>query len=262
MTVWESVILGVLQGLTEFLPVSSSGHLVIGKSLLGLDEPGVTLEVLLHFSTLLSVFWVFGKDFLKLFRFPKDQTQRRFLFLLIVGCIPTAVIGLVIGRYADLLFKSTLVVGIMLLVTGGILLLITALPAGIKTIGRMQARDALWVGLLQGLAVIPGISRSGSTIMAALWRGLNRETAVRYSFMLAAPVILGAALLEMKKLLEAGMGQAMLINYMVGGLAAFIAGVCAIKIFIRLLKENKFHYFAYYCFAVGAAAIIASLLRG
>lgn len=262
MTFWESVILGLLQGLTEFLPVSSSGHLVIGKSLLGLDEPGVTLEVLLHFGTLLSVLCVFGKDFLKLLRFPKDKTQRRFLVLLILGCIPTAIIGLAIGSYADMLFGSTLLVGVMLLITGGILLLITALPAGAKTIGRMQAVDALWVGLIQGLAVIPGISRSGSTIMAALWRGLNRETAVRYSFMLAAPVILGASLLEIKKLLETGIGQAMLINYIAGALVAFVAGVCAIKLFINLLKENKFHYFAYYCFVVGAIAIIATLLRG
>ncbi len=262
MGIFEAIILGLVQGLTEFLPVSSSGHLVIFQDLLGLDEPGVTLEVLLHFGTLLSVFWVFGRDFIDLLRFPKDTAQRRFLLLLIVGVIPTGLIGLLIGSYIEAFFASTLVVGVMLLVTGGLLKLLTILPGGSKDTAQMSYRDALWVGLLQGLAVIPGISRSGSTITAALWRGLDRTTAVRYSFMLAAPVILGATLLEVREITAVGIERAMLVNYTVGGLVAFLAGVVAIKTFIRLLQQHKFHYFVYYCWALGTVTIAVSLFRG
>lgn len=260
MTLIESLILGLLQGLTEFLPISSSGHLVIFQALFGLEEPGLTLEVLLHFGTLLSVFWVFGRDFLELLRFPRDAGQRRFLLLLVLGVIPTAVLGLLMENYAAGIFKSTLATGVALLVTGGILKLLTVLPAGSKGAAEMQPRDALWIGLIQGFAVIPGISRSGSTITAALWRGLDRVTAVRYSFMLAVPVILGLTLLEIRNLAAAGIEQAMLINYLAGALVAFLAGVAAIKLFIRLLQQQKFLYFAYYCWAAGTVAIVASLL--
>lgn len=261
MTLWEAALLGLIQGLTEFLPVSSSGHLVIFQDLLGLDEPGVTLEVLLHFGTLFSVLWVFGKDFLALLDYRKNSQQRYFLFMLFVGLIVTGVIGLFFSTFVDLFFKSTLLVGFMLLLTGGILKLLTILPIGKKNIEDMKARDAVWIGLLQGFAVLPGISRSGSTIMAALWRGLDRETAVKYSFMLAAPVIFGATLLELREMIVFGIERAMILNYFVGGLVAFLAGVAAIKVFIRLLAGQKFHYFAYYCWSVGSLVIIVSLLR-
>ncbi|MGM0689493.1 MAG: undecaprenyl-diphosphate phosphatase [Bacillota bacterium] len=261
MTLWEAALLGLIQGLTEFLPVSSSGHLVIFQDLLGLDEPGVTLEVLLHFGTLFSVLWVFGKDFQALMDYRKDRQQRYFLFMLFVGLIVTGMIGLFFSTFVGLLFKSTLLVGIMLLLTGGILKILTIIPIGKKSIEDMKAGDAVWIGLLQGFAVLPGISRSGSTIMAALWRGLDRETAVKYSFMLAAPVIFGAALLELKEMIVLGIERVMILNYFVGGLVAFLAGVTAIKVFIRLLLRQKFHYFAYYCWSVGSLVIIVSLLR-
>ncbi len=262
MGLLESIILGFVQGLTEFLPVSSSGHLVIFQELLGMNEPGVTLEVMLHFGTLLSVFWVFGRDFIDLLRFPKDLAQRQFLLLLVVGVIPTAIIGIFLGKYMEIIFGSTLVVGAMLLVTGGLLKLLTILPVGFKDTGKMKFKDALWIGLLQGFAVIPGISRSGATITAAIWRGLDREVAVRYSFMLAAPVIFGATLLEVREMITVGIERAMLINYVLGGLVAFLAGVVAIKTFIKLLKQQKFHYFAYYCWAAGTLVLIFSLIRG
>src|SRR5690606_6380627 len=160
--------------------------------------PGITLEVILHFGTLLSVFWVFGRDFVALLRFPRDAAQRRLLLLLILGCIPTAIIGLLLSAYVDAIFDSALFAGIMLLVTGGMLKGLTLLAPGKKTIGEMKAGDSLMIGLFQGIAILPGISRSGSTITGAVWRGLDRETAVKFSFMLAAPAILGATLLEAK----------------------------------------------------------------
>ena len=135
------------------------------------------------------------------------------------------------------------------------------LPQGGKEIKAMKARDALWVGLFQGLAVLPGISRSGLTITGALWRGLNRETAVRYSFMLATPAIFGATLLEAHDMLANGVESALLMTYLLGGLIAFLSGILAIRFFIRLLQMHKFHYFAYYTWSVGILAILTSLLK-
>ncbi|NMD41702.1 MAG: undecaprenyl-diphosphate phosphatase [Firmicutes bacterium] len=256
----ETVLLGVVQGLTEFLPVSSSGHLVIFQRLFGIEASGVTLEVLLHLGTLLAVVGVFWRDFVDLLKFPRDSFQRRFLLLLILGCIPTALIGFLLGDLVESVFHSLPLTGFALLVTGFILKLLTVLPEGRKDIATMRPADALWIGLLQGIAVIPGISRSGSTITAALWRGLDRATAVRYSFMLAAPVIFGAALLELKDLFTGGIEGALLLSYSAGAAAACITGILAIKFFIRLLQQRKFHYFAYYCWILGAVVLIAALL--
>lgn len=257
MSLIKAILLGVVQGLTEFLPVSSSGHLVIFQRLFGLEGAGVTLEVLLHFGTLLAVFWVFRRDFLDLLKFSRDRVQRRFLLLLILGCIPTAIIGYFLGDFIESIFQSLLLTGAALFVTGGILKLLTLLPEGRKDVTTMQPVDALWIGLLQGIAVIPGISRSGSTITTALWRGLDRATAVRYSFMLSAPVIFGATLLEIKDMFAAGIEKTLLLDYAAGTVAACICGVLAIRLFVRLLQQQKFHYFAYYCWAVGAAVIVA-----
>jgi undecaprenyl-diphosphatase len=261
MNIFEAMLLGLIQGLTEFLPVSSSGHLVIFQEILGLDEPGVTLEVMLHFGTLLSVMWVFGGDFLALLAFRKNSAERNFLLMLIAGVVVTGSIGLLFSDYITEFFKSTLLVGFMLLITGAILKLITILPAGLKEKENITLKDALFIGLLQAFAMIPGISRSGSTIAAALWRGLDRQTAVKYSFMLSAPVIMGATLLELRRLLSFGFGQELIINYLAGGVVAFIAGILAIRIFIKLLAGNKFYYFSYYCFAAGTLIIIVSLIR-
>lgn len=261
MTLIDAAILGLIQGLTEFLPVSSSGHLVIFQNLLGLQEPGITLEVMLHLGTLFSVLWVFHKEFLSLFSFWKDSNQRHFLYLLITGLLVTAILGLLVSNYIAIFFESTLIVGIMLLLTGGILKLLTVLPVGNKTASEMSYKDALWVGLLQVIAVIPGISRSGTTIMAAVWRGLDRETAIRYSFMLSAPLIFGASLLEMRDMLNVGLDNTLLQNYFVGGLIAFLSGVIAIRLFIRILSGQKFYYFAYYCWGLGTLVIVLSLAR-
>ncbi len=262
MTLLEAIILGLVQGLTEFLPVSSSGHLVLTQALFGLDEPGVTLEVMLHVGTLFSVFWVFRRDFIELFNFHRDRRQRYFILMLILGVIPTGLIGFFFSGYTDALFSSTLLVGFMLLITGTILKLLTIIPAGLKSVEKMNYKDALWIGILQGMAVIPGISRSGSTIAAALWRGLDRETAVRYSFMLSAPVIFGASLFEFREMLQVGVESEMIINYLVGGVFSFFAGVLAIRTFIKLLREQKFYLFAFYCWGVGTLVIAISLLSG
>jgi undecaprenyl-diphosphatase len=256
----EAILLGLIQGLTEFLPVSSSGHLVVFQNLLGLREPGVTLEVLLHFGTLLSVLYIFRKDFVALFGFIKDKEQRHLLLMLAIGVAVTGIIGLTVRDFVETAFKSTLLVGFMLIVTGGLLLLLTYIQVGTKNINEMKYSDALLIGFMQALAIIPGISRSGSTIVSALWRGLNRESAIRYSFMMAVPVIMGATIIETKNLFVTGIDTSMLMNYVLGGLTAFISGIIAIKTFIKLLARNKFHYFAYYCWALGLMIIIYFLI--
>jgi len=261
MQLFESIILGLVQGLTEFLPVSSSGHLVIFQKFLGVNEPGVTLEIILHFGTLLSVFTVFGRDIINLLHSPLDPPKKRFLLMLAIGVIPTGAIGLALKGYVDQIFSSVFLVGAMLIVTGGLLKFMALLPVGEKDVRKMKIKDALLIGLLQGVAIIPGISRSGATITAAIWRGLDRDLAVRYSFMISIPVILGATLLEAKDLAVAGFEQTLLTNYFIGGAVAFLSGVMAIKTFIKLLKERKFDYFAYYCWAVGLAIIIFSIVK-
>jgi undecaprenyl-diphosphatase len=258
LSLWEALLLGLIQGLTEFLPVSSSGHLVIFQSILGVKEPGVTLEVMLHFGTLISVLTVFRKDFLALFSFFKDKRQGHYLLLLLTGALVTGLLGLWSKDYVELAFKSTLLVGMMLLLTGFILILLIYLPVGTKKIEQMQLKDAVLIGLMQSLAIIPGISRSGATIVGALWRGLDRETAVRYSFMLAVPIIFGATLFEAKNLFAASFDTRLLVYYMVGALTAFSSGLVAIRTFISLLAREKMHYFAFYCWALGLLVIFFS----
>lgn len=258
MSLWEVLLLGLVQGLTEFLPVSSSGHLVIFQNILELEEPGVTLEVLLHFGTLISVLTVFRKDFLALFYVFKDKQQGHFLILLLTGTLVTGLVGLLFRDYLELAFKSTILVGFMLLITGTLLFLLAYLPVGSRKMDQMKLKDAALIGLIQSLAIIPGISRSGSTIFGSIWRGLDRETAVRYSFMLAVPVIFGATLLETKHFFSTSFDIKLLIYYLAGALTAFISGLFAIKTFIKLLTRNKLHYFSFYCWVLGILVIITS----
>jgi undecaprenyl-diphosphatase len=255
----HGILLGILQGLTEFLPVSSSGHLVIFQDFLGIREPGITFEIMVHFGTLLSVMWVFGPDLLRILTgFFRRKQERHFGLMLLLGIIPTGLMGILFNDLFKRFYESTLLTGVMLLVTGGVLYTLYYFRPGRKDESAVTPADALIISVAQGLAIIPGLSRSGSTITTALWRGLDRETAVRFSFLVTIPVILGATLLELRELSAAGFaGFSPAIVY--GTLAAFISGVFAIKVFIRLLQAGRFHYFAYYCWFAGTAVILLSL---
>lgn len=255
----QGVILGIIQGLTEFLPVSSSGHLVIFQDILGVSQPGITFEVMVHFGTLLSVIWVFGADIIRIVaNFFRDKQERHFAMMLILGTIPTGLMGLLLNDFFKLFYDSAIITGFMLLITGGILFTLSYLKPGRKNEKTITALDALIVSIAQGLAIIPGISRSGSTITSALWRGMDRETAVRFSFLVTIPVILGATVLELKDM-SAGGFAGMTSGVIYGMLAAFVAGIFAIKIFIKLLESGRFHYFAYYCWFAGSAIIFIKL---
>ncbi|MGI6307864.1 MAG: undecaprenyl-diphosphate phosphatase [Dethiobacteria bacterium] len=261
MSYWEAIGLGLLQGLTEFLPVSSSGHLVIAQYFLGIKQPGVTLEVMVHFGTLLSIVWVFRRDILKLLTgFFSNAEEKRFGMLLFWGLIPTGIMGILWGTFFTSIFDRPLLVGLALLVTGCIVLAISKAEIKFKGINKMKIQDALVIGIFQGIAIIPGITRSGSTILGALWRGLDRETAVRYSFILALPVIAGATLLELKDFLKVTANLEIIYPYIVATLVAFISGVFAITLFVKLLEEGRFYYMAYYCWCLGLLTIVGSCL--
>lgn len=260
MNIAEAVFLGLLQGLTEFLPVSSSGHLVLVQYFLGVKMPGVTFEVMVHAGTLFSIIWVFWKDVYGLVSgITKSPQQQKLFLLLLTGSIPAGLLVLFFSPLFKSIFEKPLLVGFMLLLTGCIVMAISRLEKflkGHRSLGGMRWHDALVAGLFQGMAIIPGISRSGSTILGALIRGLDRETAIRFSFLLALPAIAGATLLELYDWLKAGAWPEEYLSYLIGAVVAFFSGVLAIRLFIRLLAAGRFYYFAYYCWFTGFFTII------
>ncbi|WP_350345015.1 undecaprenyl-diphosphatase UppP [Proteinivorax tanatarense] len=272
MSLLHAIIVGLVQGLTEFIPVSSSGHLVLTQHLLGIEQPGITFEVILHFGTLVSVFWVFWDDIISLikaaltipkvifgntsFDTMKYKNERYFIFLLFLATIVTGFIGLAFEDFFKETYSSIKVVGVMLLLTGGILFLASSVRIKDKNIEKMKARDSIFVGLFQSLAILPGISRSGSTIAGALLTGLNRETAIRFSFILSIPAILGATLLELFEALQVGFDSSLIIPYITGFIVAAISGIIAIKWLVSVLNRGKLYYFSFYCWFVGITVLV------
>jgi undecaprenyl-diphosphatase len=262
-----AILLGLVQGATEYLPVSSSGHLVIAQHLFGVREPALLFDIVLHLATLLVVVWYYRQDVASILRQsvagleavirrePWSGIQARLpgfrlAWLIALGTLPTAVIGIVFEDGFERLFGSLGTVGSMLWVTGLILLLTRIAPEGEKGIAEMRVRDALAVGLVQGLAIGPGLSRSGVTIAAAMFLGIERETAARYSFLLSAPSIVGALLLKMGSASnEVGAGATAL-----GFAAALVAGYVCLALLVRLVKRGRLAWFAPYCLAVGTLA--------
>lgn len=255
MTVIEAVVLGVLQGITEFLPISSSGHLVILQHFMNINTPGVTLEVLLHFGTLLAVLVYFRKDILHLLRHPQD----RFLWLIVVGVIPAGVIGVLFEDAFERWFGSVTLVSIMLLITGLVLWVAENLASGKKDSRTMTVMDALVIGFAQSLAITPGISRAGSTISAALLTGLDRDTAARYSFLVVIPVILGATVLKVSDLVTAGVDNAYIVPYAVGTVVSAVSGYFAITVLLKLLNTGRLKVFSIYCWLVGLTVLATQI---
>lgn len=258
MQIWQAALLGVVQGLTEFLPISSSGHLVLGQRLLGLTEPALMFDVAVHVGTLAAVVLVFSGDLWQIVRglvFSDAQARqgRRLLWLVVVGSIPTAIIGLLFKDQFESMFSSVAAVGAALLITGCLLMASRLAPPTGRAINRVGAGRALAIGVIQGLAITPGISRSGSTISLALLLGVERSLAARLSFVLSIPAILGALLLQALHLRDAALQP--LTPMLVGGAAAAISGWVALKLLLRLVQGGKLYWFAYYCWPLGLAAL-------
>ena len=268
--------MGIIQGLTEFLPVSSSGHLAIFRSILNVNtDVSALFEALLHLGTLAAVFVVFWSDVkmliietLKLIRdavlwVVKKQkielyTERMLSLLVIVASVPTAIIGLIVELFLeDLLLSSLISVGIGLLITGALLLLMTKIPQSNKQLKDMKLRDGVFIGLIQGIATIPGISRSGSTVTAGLFCGLEKDFAYRFSFLISIPAILGATLLELLQISAADASNFGL--YLVGMVIAGVIGYFSLIWMRQLLQKWKFHYFGFYDLAVGLIVLIIGI---
>lgn len=259
----SAAILGLVQGLTEFLPVSSSGHLVLGQRLLGINEPEMLFDVALHIGTLAAVVVVFWRDLWSMLRglWARDARGReglRLLMLVVVGTVPAALVGLLFKDLFESLFASVAAVGAALLFTGCILMSTRLAGPAKRGVMATGPGRALWVGVFQALAITPGVSRSGSTIAAALLAGMDRDLAARFSFLLSVPAILGAMLLQLIHLDRAApVGMSALI---IGGAVAAVSGFLALKLLIRLVRGGRLHLFAWYCWALGLAALAWSFL--
>lgn len=277
MDTYQAVILGIIQGLTEFLPVSSSGHLVLGQHIFGLKAPALLFDVSVHMGTLAAVLLVFYKEIFAisaaLGRFGYatltsgkngramivQDTNLKMALLIVIGSIPTAILGLMFHNIADRLFSSMLLVGCMLLITGSFLwgtrLFHTTGDVETKSLSPVKS---LVIGLVQGMAVMPGISRSGSTIVTGLFLGLDREVAARYSFLLSIPAIIGAEGLALKSSLATGIRPD--TPMLLGTLSAFVVGYLALILLLKIVRQGQLYLFAPYCWIVGGAAVIADFL--
>ena len=240
--------MGLVQGITEFLPVSSSGHLVIAQELLNWRGPHLEFDVAVHGGTLLAVVLVFWRQIEEVLRAPLGRKGR----LILWGTLPTGLLGLLIKGWGEALFSSGPFAAAMLLVTGGLLWGTKARGADLRGPGSTDYRRALLIGLAQGVAVLPGVSRSGATISVALLLGLRRPWAGEFSFLLAVPALLGAMILEAREMLQPSLQWPL----MVGALSVAISGFLALKVLLRVIKAGRLYLFAPYCWAVGAGYLV------
>ena len=276
MTLVQAVILGIFQGIAEFLPISSSGHLVILQHFFGIREGNLFFTEMLHFGTLISIVIVYFNDIIKIvvefIKMVKNCIVNRKLkirndyqklgILIIVSSIPTAVIGLAFEDFFEKLYSSSILpIGIAFIVTGILLWIANNKSYENKRVRNMSFLDGLIIGTFQGVAIIPGISRSGSTIVAGLFRGLNRSLATEFSFLLALPATFGAGILGIREVIKTDSQVAFTMPLVVGVLLSTIVGVFAIKILIKMLKKDKLHYFSYYLWLVGLITIVFSFIK-
>jgi undecaprenyl-diphosphatase len=253
VTVWEGLILGIVQGATEFLPVSSSGHLVIGQRMLGVRLPGVWFEVAVHLATLVSILLVYRNRVLALIRgaLTGESSAWRYLGLLLLASVPAALVGILFEERIEALFDSEAVVGFALLATAGILMSSRRPLRSSSWSDSVSPGAALTIGIAQAFAIVPGISRSGTTVVSGLWLGVEPDRAAEFSFLMAVPAIGGAALLQFPEIMEAGAANGAGLALVAGAIAAGVTGVLAIKTFVAMLRRRSFPAFSVYCAAVG-----------
>lgn len=256
MTLIQAILLGIIQGITEFLPISSSGHLVLFQKIFRVAEPALTFSIVVHLGTLVAVFAVFWKDIVSLLRKPFQKLT----YLIIAGTIPTAIIGVAFKDFFEELFRSGSTLGFEFIITGIVLYFADSFNRGIKGIEETSYLDAAFVGVMQGAAILPAVSRSGLTISGALFRDMDKDFAARFSFLLSIPAILGAAIFDMKDVLEAGVGNLDSMSLGAGFIFSIIFGYISIKYMINILKKGKMRYFSYYVFAIGGLVIIDQYL--
>jgi undecaprenyl-diphosphatase len=271
------ILLGIMQGLTEFFPVSSSGHLVIAKYFLQLHLPGAAFEAFLHFGTVVAVIVLFRKEIKELVisffdsiyklshgenisNIFKNNSSSKLAWFLVISTMPAAIIGYTFSSCFEILFSKPIIASFMLTITGALLWLGNKYYiGGNKNISEITCKDAVFIGVAQAVAIFPGISRSGLTIIAGLSRNLDREFAARYSFILSVPIILGASMFKMRELSSLNIDLSIMI---LSGLVAAISSYGAMKIFIGLLKNRKIYFFSYYLWIISGLTIWITLSRG
>ena len=259
MEIWKAILVGIVQGLSEFLPVSSSGHIALLQHALGMREAGgrqdITFELVLHLGTFLSVVIYFRRRLtgfvLSLWQKERKE-ERRMILWLVVATIPATVAFFSAKDLFEGAYDNPVLVGGCLLVTGGILLLPKLFPRGSREFGL---RQAIWMGVAQSFAILPGISRSGATITAGLLAGGKASKAAEFSFLMFLPAIGGGTLLKLKELKDVMQGEAA-TAYVLGFMAAFVSGLFAVYLVLRTIKKGKFEYFGYYCFGAGLVAMV------
>jgi undecaprenyl-diphosphatase len=258
----EAIILGIIQGVTEFLPVSSSGHIELAKAIFGTEENNsMTMTVVLHFATALSTCFVFRKDlidiFKGLFKF-KNNTEFQFSLKIILSMIPAAIVGILYDDLIETFFSGKiLLVGIFLILTGLILFVADKAKATAKNITFTQA---IIIGVSQAIAILPGISRSGATISTSVLLGIDREKAARFSFLMVIPLIFGKIIKDIMSD-KFNLEPSELLFLTIGFVFAFFTGLIACKLMIKLVKNSKLYYFSFYCFIIGTIVIIYTLLQ-
>ena len=279
MDLLQALVLGVVQGLTEFMPVSSSAHLIIVPWVLGWRDPGLAFDVALHLGTLLAVLTYFWRDWIDIIkgffaslaaRSLGRTLHRRLAWLIIVGCIPGAVVGALGDKLIEGLFHSPneahrasamLAIAALLAMLGALLWLAERFARHRRTLAQISFGDAIVIGLAQALALLPGVSRSGSTITAGLALGLRREAAARFSFLLATPIIAGAGLKKAYDVLQAGFPAAERLPFLVGFLAAAVVGYLCIAFLLRYLQRHSVNVFVYYRWLVAVVIVLLVLAR-
>ena len=288
----QSIIMGIVQGVTEFLPVSSSGHLAIFKHILNVEtDTGILFDILLHIGTLIAIFAVYFKDIKELFiegcrliadlvmnlitwcqnlaskgeRRPYRKlvgtTNRKFVVLIILSTIPTGIIGVIGGNIVEVASETLIVPGICLLMTSMLLLIADSKKTGRKRIRSVTYTNSFVLGICQGVATLPGLSRSGTTITACLLSDFEKNLAVKYSFIMSIPAVLGAAVLELKDIGKVSIGAGEWASYIVGMAIAAVVGYICIKTMLVVVRKKKFKGFAIYCAIVGIIAIIGSFVK-
>jgi undecaprenyl-diphosphatase len=255
MSLIQAILLGIVQGVTEFLPISSSGHLVLMQKIFGITEPTLIFDTSVHLGTLLAVFVVFKDDIIGLLKKPFQKLT----WLLLAGTIPTAIIGVLFKDTFEQMFHSGSTLGFEFIITGVILLWSGMLKSGNKRVKETSYFDAVFIGIMQGIAIMPAISRSGLTISGALFRKLDRDFAAKFSFLLSIPAIIGATVFQIKDIMEVGSGSGAGIGIGVlfaGSVAAALAGYVSIKYMLQVLRSGKLKYFAYYVLVIGTLVIL------
>jgi undecaprenyl-diphosphatase len=269
----QAIVMGVVQGLTEFLPISSSGHLILVPYLFGWTDPfldSLAFSVVLHAGTLLALLIYFRDDWARLIpagfatirdRSFRDDRDRRLAWLLVVSTIPAAVLGIALNDVIEQNVRQAGLVAVMLVIGAAILWSADRWGPRTHTIDRLTMRGALGIGLAQALALVPGVSRSGISISAGLFAGLDREGAARYSFLMATPVILGAVLYEGQKLVRGQVGGAEPAIMLVGVVASFVAGIFAIAILLRYVRTRSYTIFVVYRLVLAVIVLVVFLAR-